>query len=106
MHWLSAPLIAWLLLPVLIAYGFLIGTVRRFGLRFGHALLAPVLAAAVQRAFEVVFFGHRDQTLSCEHFRAGNAIRRRHVPSCYVGSICFRTFAWPMCDGLSMPSYR
>jgi hypothetical protein len=67
-HELVAPFIAWLLLPLLIPYGVLIGTVRRFGLRFRHALLAAMLAAAVQHTFEVVFFGHRDQPLSCEHF--------------------------------------
>jgi hypothetical protein len=69
MHWLSAPFIAWLLVPRLIAYGVLIGTVRRFGLRFRHALLAAMLAATVEHTFKVVFFGHRDQTLSSEHFQ-------------------------------------
>jgi hypothetical protein len=68
MHWLSAPFIAWQLVPLLTVYGVLIGTVRRFGLRFRHALLAAMLAAAVEHTFEVVFFGHRDQTLSCENF--------------------------------------
>jgi hypothetical protein len=36
---------------------------RRLGLRLWHALLAAVLAALILHTFQIVFPGHRDQTL-------------------------------------------
>jgi ABC-type Co2+ transport system permease subunit len=65
---LGALLIARLLLSLLVAHNALIGTVGRLGLGPWHALLAAMLAALILYTFQIVFFGHRNRTLS---FRLG-----------------------------------
>ena len=65
---LSALPVARLLLSLLVARNALIGTVRRLGLGPWHALLAAMPAALILYTFQIVFFGHRNRTLS---FRLG-----------------------------------
>jgi hypothetical protein len=60
---LGALLVSRLFLAHLIAHDTLIRTTGRLGFRPWHALLATMFAASILRAFQIVFFGHRDRTL-------------------------------------------
>jgi len=60
---LGARFVPRLFLSLFIANDTLIGSMRRLGLRLWHALLAAVLAALILHTFQIVFPGHRDQTL-------------------------------------------
>jgi hypothetical protein len=67
---LSALFVARLLLSPLVAHDALIGTMAgprfrscRSWLRLWHALLAAMFAALILHTFQIVFSGHRDQTL-------------------------------------------
>jgi hypothetical protein len=51
----------------------------RLWFRLRHALLAAVLAALVLRTFQIVLFGHSDQTFRRFSDRI-NAIQSRRVP--------------------------
>jgi hypothetical protein len=67
---LSARFVARLLLSPLVAHDALIGSIAgfwfracwRFGRTLWHALLAAMFAALILHTFQIVFFGHRDQT--------------------------------------------
>jgi hypothetical protein len=98
---LGALLVARLLLSLL-THDALIVAVRRFrsrlGLRLRHALLAAMFAALILHTFQIVFSGHRDQTLSCRRigFLRTNAVHDPGVPA-VSGSIGFRSrkSQWP-----------
>jgi hypothetical protein len=60
---LRALFVARLLLSLLIAHDALIRAVRRLWFRLRQALLAAMFAALILHTFQIVFFGHRDQTL-------------------------------------------
>ena len=62
---LGTLLVSRLLLSLLIAHDALIMAARGLGLRRWHALLAAMFAALILHTFQIIFPGHRDQTLSC-----------------------------------------
>ena len=107
---LSPLLIPRLLLPSLIAHDALIRSIAparvRSRCRSWLRLLAAMLAALILHAFQIVFSGHRDQTLFSQHFPGqqartsrgflmpDNSLHSRRVPPRDAASARNPPIAW------------